>query len=63
MKPDLGLEPEVVDFVTISEYETYVEQLIKLKQSYQTKVLKGSRKFPRRLRVILLSRKPDNGTD
>ena len=63
MKPDLGLEPEVVDFVTISEYETYVEQLIKLKQSYQTKVIKGSRKSPRRLRVILLSRKPDNGTD
>ena len=63
MKPDLGLEPEVVDFVTISEYETYVEQLIKLKQSYQTKVIKGSRKAPRRLRVILLSRKPDNGTD
>lgn len=59
----LAFEPEVVDFITISEYETYVEQLTKLKQSYQTKVIKGNRKSPRRLRVILLSRKPDNGTD
>ena len=63
MKP--RLDPDVVDFLWISDYETYVKQLINRNESYQTKVIKGNRKSPRRIRVIRLSQKeaPDHGTD
>jgi hypothetical protein len=59
------LDPDVVDFLWISDYETYVKQLINRNESYQTKVIKGNRKSPRRIRVIRLSQKeaPDHGTD
>ena len=59
------LDPDVVDFLWISDYETYVQQLINRNESYQTKVMKGTRTSPRRIRVIRLSQKEasDHGAD
>jgi hypothetical protein len=53
------------DFVSIVEYEAYVEQLKLDKESYLTKVIKGTRRSPRRIRVIRLPQKSmaPNGTD
>ena len=59
MKP--RLDPDVVDFLWISDYETYVKQLINRNESYQTKVIKGTRNSPRRIRVIRLSQKEAHG--
>lgn len=59
------MDPDVVDFLWISDYETYVRHLIDRNESYQTKVIKGNRKFPRRIRVIRLTRKAacEDGSD
>lgn len=53
----------MVEFTSINEYERFVEQLNSNKESYQTKVIKGTRKSPRRLRVIILRIASSSGTN
>lgn len=53
----------MVEFVSIDEHERFVEQLILNKESFQTKVIKGTRKAPRRLRVTILTNKVSHGAD